>query len=164
MLGCNETENMPGMLFHAVHRARVNAVNAELAARGLSDLGSPMILFILDHHGKKGKIASQRELAEALHVSPATIAVSLKSLERLGYVEKKADEQDARRNRVTITPKGEGALKQCFELFCEIDDKMVEGFSQQEKELLNRLHQKVLDNLSAWKKDEKGGCCLCCED
>lgn len=164
MLGCNDTENMPGMLFHAVHRARVNAVNAELHARGLSDLGSPMILFILDHHGKKGEIASQRELAQALHVSPATIAVSLKSLERLGYVEKKVDEHDARCNRVIITEKGENALKQCFEVFEEIDARMMEDFSMQERELLNQLHKKVLNNLNEWEKVEKGGGCLCCEN
>ncbi len=163
MLGCNDTENMPGMLFHAVHRARVNAVNTELHARGLSDLGSPMILFILDHHGKKGEIASQRELAQALHVSPATIAVSLKSLERLGYVEKKVDERDARCNRVIITEKGEDALKQCFEVFEEIDARMMEDFSMQERELLNQLHKKVLNNLNEWEKVEKGGC-LCCEN
>lgn len=159
----NKTEEMPGMLFHAVHKARMHAVKTEMQARGLSDLGSPMILFILDHHGKKGEIASQRVLAEALNVSPATIAVSLKSLERLGYVEKKADENDARRNRVIITEKGEKAVKQCFELFEEIDARMMEGFSRQESETLHQLHKKVLNNLDMWKKDEKGGDCLCCE-
>lgn len=164
MVSHNKTDEMPGMLFHAVHKARMHAIKSELQARGLSDLGSPMILFILDHHGKKGEIASQRELAQALNVSPATIAVSLKSLERLGYVEKKADEHDARCNRVIITEKGEQAVKQCFELFEEIDARMMEGFSIEERETLNQLHKKVLTNLDVWKKDEKGGTCVCCED
>ncbi len=158
MLASEETKNMPGMLFHSIHRARTNAIHAQLHAQGLSDVGSPMILFILDHHGKQGEIASQRELAQALHVSPATIATSLKSLERLGYVEKRVDEQDARRNRVIITEKGENAVKACFALFQEIDRRMLDGFSVQEQELLNRLHTKVLNNLSEF---EKGGCCLC---
>lgn len=147
------------MWVHAIHRARTNAVSAELHARGLADVGSPMILFILDHHGREGEIASQRELAEALRVSPATIATSLKSLERLGYVEKRADEQDCRRNRVLITEKGKAAVKQCFELFDEIDRRMMEGISQQEQQTFIRLQKKVLDNLSVWNKDEKGGCC-----
>jgi len=157
VLVSEETKTMPGILFHAVHRARVNAVNAELHARGLSDLGSPMILFILDHHGKQGEIASQRDLARALHVSPATIATSLKSLERLGYVEKRVDEQDARRNRVIITEKGVEAVKACFAVFEEIDRRMLEGFSSQEQETLNLLHTKILNNLSEYGK---GGCCL----
>lgn len=159
MLDCRRPEELPGMLVHAIHRARANAVSAELHVRGLADVGSPMILFILDHHGNEGEIASQRELAEALRVSPATIATSLKSLERLGYVEKKADEQDGRRNRVIITEKGKVAVKQCFELFDEIDRRMTVGISQQERQTFIRLQKKMLDNLSAWDKDEKGGCC-----
>lgn len=158
MLDSEETKQMPGMLFHSIHRARMNAVNAQLHARGLSDLGSPMILFILDHHGKQGEIASQRELAQALHVSPATIATSLKSLERLGYVEKRVDEQDARRNRVLITQKGVNAVQACFEVFQEIDGCMMSGFSEEERESLAVLHTKVLNNLSEY---EKGGCCPC---
>lgn len=164
-MGCSErSEGMPGMLFHSIHRARMNAVQAELNARGLADVGSPMILFILDHRGKEGEIASQRELAEALHVSPATVATSLKSLERLGYVEKRPDCQDARRNHVTITEKGAAAVKQCFALFQEIDERMMDGFSQDEREQLNRLHQKVLNNLDSGIKSEKGGNGKCCED
>lgn len=161
---CEKSGDMPGMLFHSIHRARMNAVQAELNARGLSDVGSPMILFILDHHGKEGQIASQRDLAQALHVSPATVATSLKSLERLGYVEKRPDKQDARRNHVSITEKGAAAVKQCFALFQEIDQRMMNGFSQEEQEQLNRLHQKVLDNLTSGETKEKGGDGTCCED
>lgn len=154
-----QTKEMPGMLFHALHRSHVNALQAELHARGLSDLGSPMILFILDHHGDHGEIASQRELARVLRVSPATIATSLKSMERMGYVEKHVDEKDARRNRIVITEKGLAAVKQCFEIFGEIDRRMMEGFTPEEQNDLDRLHRKMLNNLGEWKLCEKGGCC-----
>ena len=157
----HNTKEMPGMLFHALHRTHMNAVQAELSERGLSDLGSPMILFILDHHGNEGEIASQRELAQALRVSPATVATSLKSMERLGYVEKRADEKDARCNHVIITEKGKAAVRKCFETFWEIDRRMMEGFTAQEQEDLDRLHRKMLNNLGKWRKCEKGGCCTC---
>ncbi len=161
MLISGETKNIPGILFHALHRTYMNAVQTELHERGLSDLGSPLILFILDHHGDHGEIASQRELAQALRVSQATIATSLKSLERLGYVEKRLDDRDNRRNRVAITEKGKAAVKQCFQVCHEIDRRMMEGLSLQEKEDLDRLHRKLLDNLGEWKKCEKGGRCPC---
>lgn len=164
MLTNADTKSMPGILFHVLHRAHINAVQTELHERGLSDLGSPLILFILNHHGDHGEIASQRELAQALNVSPATIATSLKSLERLGYVEKRVDQNDARRNRVIITDKGNAAVKQCFAVFQEIDRRMMEGFAPQEWSELDRLHRKMLDNLGEQKKCEKGGCCPCCED
>lgn len=164
MLSSTDTKEMPSMLFHVLHRTHMNIVQAELNRRGLSDLGAPMILFILDHHGDQGAIASQRELAQTLRVSPATIATSLKSLERLGYVEKQVDEKDARRNRVLITEKGKAAVTQCFSVFQEIDLRMMEGFTPQEQADLDRLHRKMLENLGKFYKQEKGGCCPCCED
>ena len=65
-------------LFHDVHRAHHNAMLAALAAQGLQDLGQPRVLFVLD--GLKDGGATQRELAESVHVSPATMTASLKSL------------------------------------------------------------------------------------
>lgn len=165
MLSSTDTKGMPSMLFHVLHRTHVNALQTELHARGLADVGAPMILFILDHHGDHGEIASQRELAQALRVSPATIATSLKSLERLGYVEKRVDEKDARRNRVLITEKGKAAVQQCFAVFHDIDLRMMAGLTVQEQEELDRLHRKMLNNLGgSSEKEEKGGCCPCCED
>jgi DNA-binding MarR family transcriptional regulator len=155
---------MPGVLFHALHRAHVNAVQTELHRRGLSDLGSPLILYILEHHGDHGEIASQRELAQTLRVSQATIATSLKSLERLGYVEKRADDRDNRRNRIAITEKGAAAVKQCLEVFRQVDLRMLEGFTPLEQEELERLHGKVLKNLGVMEDEEKGGCSPCCEN
>jgi len=91
-------ENMPGILFQSVERARKQAIQTELSRRGLGTLGQPMILFLLKDKGREGRIAAQKELSDAMHVSPATVAVSLKSLEREGYVEKLADETDQRRS------------------------------------------------------------------
>ena len=62
MLTHIETKEMPGILFHALHRSHVNAVQTELHERGLTDLGSPLILFILDHHGDHGEIAASGSL------------------------------------------------------------------------------------------------------
>ena len=77
-------ENMPGILFQSVERARKQAIQTELSRRGLGTLGQPMILFLLKDKGREGRIAAQKELSDAMHVSPATVAVSLKSLEREG--------------------------------------------------------------------------------
>ena len=159
----SETRDIPGILFHALHRAYINAVQAQLHDRGLSDLGSPLILFILHRRGDRGEISSQRELAQALGVSQATIATSLKSLERLGYVERRLDDRDNRRNRIAITEKGAAAVRQCVAVCEEVDRRMTCGLSQQELTQLEGLHRKMLDNLSQRKEPEKGGRRPCCE-
>ena len=102
---------MPGILFHALHRAHQKRAQAQLNAGGLEDLGSPPMLFLIRHWSEQGKLASQKELADALHVTPATVAMSLKSLERSGYVEKRGDPSDQRCKRIAITPKGSRALR-----------------------------------------------------
>ena len=70
----------PGMLFHIVHRAHMNAVQSAISAAGLGDLGAPMILMLLRDWDQGREAPAQRELADAFHVTPATIAMSLKSL------------------------------------------------------------------------------------
>jgi len=142
-------ELVPGMLFQELTRVRHSAMHAELAARGLGDLGAPMILFVLKHRGQKGEISVQRELADMLHVSPATIAVSLKSLEKGGYVEKRADSADARRKRIALTAKGTEAVEVCAAAFRAIDERMFCSLTEAETGLLLGYLQRMLENLRA---------------
>ena len=135
------------ILFHALHRAHQKTLQAELSAHGLDDLGSPPILFVIRDWEKKGRLASQKELADALHISPATMAVSLKSLERGGYVEKRGDPADQRCKRVAITEKGRRALEACSASFDQVDARMFAGFSAEERRQLGEYHQRMLHNL-----------------
>lgn len=140
-------EYLPGMLFQELTRVRHTVMHAELAARGFGDLGAPMILFTLKHRGEKGEIAVQRKLSEFLHISQASVAVSLKSLERGGYVEKRQDSQDARRRRIALTDKGSEAVETCMAVFRELDEKMFREFSEEETDQLSSYLRRMTKNL-----------------
>lgn len=140
-------DNMTGILFQAVARARSQVLQAELSSRGLGSLGQPMILFLLSDQSRGGRVAAQRELADALRVSPATIAVSLKSMEREGYIEKQPDPADQRRKGVRLTPKGESAIHRCRQVFQEVDRRMYEGFSQEETDQMAAYYMRMIRNL-----------------
>ena len=144
---------MPSILFHSLHRAHQNKVQAQLNAGGLEDLGSPPMLFLIHHWNEQGKLASQKELADALHIAPATVAMSLKSLERGGYVEKRADPTDQRCKRIAITPKGIQAVKRCFTIFDQVDELMFAGFSEEEQRQINQYHRRMLCNLRGGDPD-----------
>ena len=101
---------------------------------------------------------TQKKLAELLHVSPATVANSLKSLERGGYVRKEADPADARCNRVFLTDRGRRAVQECAEVFDAVDQQVLRGFSPGELEQLRSFHQRMLDNL----RQIGGDCTPCC--
>lgn len=136
-------------LFFRLQRATHNAILSALAAEGLQDVGQPRILFLLKEEGADGALPAQQELAQRLHVSPSTIANSLKSLERMGYITKQADAQDGRKKRVAITEKGRDARTRCISIFSRVDAQLYDGFSQQELEQLQQYYQRMLDNLKA---------------
>lgn len=132
-------------LFHDVHRAHHNAVSAALSAQGLQDVGQPKVLILLGAL-EEGSV-TQRELAQALHVSPATMSASLKSLERQGYVTKQCGKRDSRCKMVAITPKGRDAVQRCRAALQSVDDRIFAGFSPEEVEQLKDAHRRILQNL-----------------
>ena len=137
--------DMPGVIFQALARARKQHMLTELANRGLGDLGNPVLLFLLKE--REGQVSSQKVLSDALRISPASVAVSLKSLERGGYVEKLSDEKDQRRKAVRLTDKGRAALETCFSIFQGVDRRMLDGFTPEEMEQVRAFHLRMLRNL-----------------
>lgn len=87
--------------------------------------------------------ASQKEIASQQHVSTATIAVSLKKLEKGGYISRMADRKDNRYNQICITPKGQSVVDGSIQVFRRVEDAFFKGFSEQEldgmEEFLNRM-------------------------
>jgi DNA-binding MarR family transcriptional regulator len=152
--------SLPGMVFHALNRAQHKAIQEKLATHGLQEIGSPLMLMLLRRRNREGVLPAQRELADSLSISPATVAASLKSLERQGFVERETDTRDARRNIITITPKGVAAVEQCHTVFRKLDAQMFSGFTEEEIHLLDQFHQRMLDNLlSRNKKEETHSSC-----
>lgn len=137
------------LLSRQVNQAHRNAVDAELAARGLREIGHPMLLSILlssSGTDEEGACHAQRELAELLHVSPAAVSNSLKSLEKSGYIHRQPG-RDARRNQVTLTGKGRQAVEGCQAAFESVAGRMLQGFSPEELEQLMAFQRRILSNL-----------------
>lgn len=137
----------PSALFHALHHAHRRRVAEEQADRGVGDLGAPMLLLSLRMAELEGQRWSQREVAKSLHLSPATVAMSLKPLERDGYVERALDERDARRKQVSLTDKGRNAVELCRESFRAVDARMLAGFTPAEREQLTGFFRRMIENL-----------------
>lgn len=140
--------------FNQAHRA---AIQAELNAAGLGEVGHPMLVSILQsaEEGPEGQCQAQRELADLLHVSPAAIANSLKCLERDGYIRREPWQKDARRNRVFLTPKGAAAVEGCRDVFRRVSARMMAGFSPEELHQLAQFQRRMLDNLTRPDSNEK---------
>jgi len=135
------------LLGRQVHQAHRAAVGAELARRGLSEV-NPMILAILKHMEQtQPQSFSQRDMADVLHISPAAVTNSLKAMEKNGYISREPEENDARRNRVELTDKGRAAVDGCEEALLTVSERMLAGFSPEERTLLADFRSRMLTNL-----------------
>ena len=134
-------------LFRQLTCAHRQAVQEELAREGLPGIGQPRILCLLHQRGQNGVISTQRELAQLLHVSAATVTTSLKSLERQGYVRTVTDERDARRKQVVITPVGREAMVRCVDVFERVRERMYAGFAAEDFEQIQNFHARMVENL-----------------
>ena len=116
------------LLSRQVHQAHRAAVGEELARRGLSEV-NPMILAILKHMERAQPHSfSQRDMANALHISPAAVTNSLKAMEKNGYISREPEKEDARRNRVELTDKGRAAVEGCEDMVRRIYEAVCVGF------------------------------------
>ncbi len=137
------------LLSRQLRQAHRMAVQAELNAVGLREVGHPMLLSILEsvETDQNRPCQAQRDLAELLHVSPAAVANSLKSLERSGYIRREPGRQDARRNQVILTEKGAQAVAGCQAVFYQVSSRMLDGFSPEDLQQLAQFQRRMLQNL-----------------
>ncbi|MDI3481968.1 MAG: hypothetical protein PWQ97_1623 [Tepidanaerobacteraceae bacterium] len=135
-------------LFQTFERMHHNCIKSEFARRGLSEASHPLILMALKYE-VSNMAASQKDIAQMLGISPPTVAISLKRMEKAGLVCKITDEDDLRRKLVKITEKGLRLLDECENAFSEIDRNIFKGFSDEEREQLKRFYIRMIHNLES---------------
>jgi DNA-binding MarR family transcriptional regulator len=94
-----------------------------LHERGFDDLDMPH-LNVLQYPGPDGVRPS--ELAARLRVSKQALNYLLGQLERLGYLERLADEQDMRSRRIFLTRRGHEALRAIRDAVAEVEAEWAE--------------------------------------
>ncbi len=92
---------------------------------------------------------SQKELAEAMGISPAAVATTLKRLEQEGFVTRTTQGDDSRCNAIRISDKGRAKVVESREVFETVDRLTFEGFSDEEIEAFITLMKRVDANLDA---------------
>jgi DNA-binding MarR family transcriptional regulator len=91
---------------------------------------------------------SQKEIAQSLYVSTATIAVSVKKLEKGGYIIRAVDQEDNRMNKLCLTEKGRHMVEHSREYFHQVEERMFDGFSKEDLAAMGQYLDRIYDNLS----------------
>lgn len=94
--------------------------------------GQVAIMMSIEEHEN----CTQADIAEHLNVTPASVAISTKRLQKAGLITKTVDEDNLRCKRLSLTSEGRAAINSHINLFKEYDEHVFSDFSQEEKDQL----------------------------
>ena len=103
--------------------------------------------FMLNHLSRCENTPSQKDLAEVFEISPAAVAVTLKKLEKQGYITRESACGDSRRNEIRLTQAGRALLDSNRRLAHGVDELMFQGFTDEELHQLSHCLTKMYENL-----------------
>lgn len=92
----------------------------------------------------------QKDLAAVCHVEPATMVVLLSNMEKKGMIRKEVDHVSGgkRAFRIYLTDLGRTLAEQVDAMVTEVEKKSFTGFSEDEKEQLIALLERMTNNLA----------------
>ena len=96
--------------------------------------------------------ASQKEIAQRLHVSAPSIANSVKRMEKKGLLTCEVKEDDRRHHVLKLTDKGKEIKQTCFEYFQATDAMICDNISEEDLQVFEKVMVMMINNL----KKEKG--------
>ena len=130
------------MRFGRLIRMYYSRIQSQLAEVGLYR-GQPPILMLL----YKNDGMSQKEMARALNLSPATMTVTLKRMEKAGLVLREMDEHDQRILRVHLSEKGREMCETGESRIGVVTAELLEGFTLEEQQQLNESLARIARNM-----------------
>lgn len=128
---------------HKLELVRMLAQRNEICKDGLYAGQMPVLNYLAEHPG-----CTQVEMADFLQVSPASIALSTKRLQKAGYLTKEVDEDNLRCKRLYLSAQGAQVRELCREKMDLLDRKAFEGFSEEELCTLVQLIDRITINLT----------------
>jgi len=95
---------------------------------------------------------TQTEMQERLKLRGASVSGLVDALIKKGLIVRKQDNEDARYKRLYLTEKGRTIEDKTIGLLMELDEEIMEGFDQEEKDMLICWMRKLYSNLEKLDK------------
>ncbi len=132
-------------LVSKIHSQSADFLQKEMALSGLDDFSCSHgnILFWLS---KKNKMP-MNELSEKINRDKSTTTVLIRKLEKLGFIQSENDPFDSRKKIISLTKKGLNFNDVTFSLSQKLLEECYRGFSDEEKQTLVTLLNRMSENL-----------------
>lgn len=131
-------------LMKDVESAKLNILGENLTQYGLY-VGQPRLMHLI----MMNPGSTQSQIAKMLRVSPSSLSMSIKRLEKQGLVSRVTPDNDLRRNELHLTDEGERVSKACKDVVHDMHDHLLIGFNEDEKALLRSFMIRMMENAEA---------------
>jgi DNA-binding MarR family transcriptional regulator len=131
-----------GYLVRKTHYAIVARLDERFLEHGISPSIWAFLRRLWDEDG-----LTQKELADALGLTPPTAVAAIDNLEHRGFVERRLNGSDRRKRHIYLTPSARKLVAELRPLATEVNDIALADLSNAETTELMRLLHKVSDSL-----------------
>ena len=128
------------------HLSLQKKIMAVLKPLGLST-GQPKVLDHLRYHNG----ASQKDIAHACHIEPASLTSILNRMEEKGLIERKMLNGNRRTFHIFMTESGKKNQKLVEETFEKIEETALNNISEEEQKVFMEIFHRIYRNLAEIK-------------
>ena len=135
-----------GVLIKHIQIQISKSLNHRLEQMNITGSQAHVLVFLMNRTGQRTTL---RDLEEYLHQSHVTVTGLVQRLVQKGFVTAQVDETDRRCRLLTLTPKATGTLEAIHSHLKRTEEQLVQGFTPEERELLQQLLLKAAQNMAA---------------
>ena len=148
-----ELDNKVGYMIHKVDIGVKKILEARLKAAGY-DEATVMHGWILKYlHDNGSKEIYQRDIEKQFGIGRSTVTTIIQLMEKQDLIRREAVEYDARLKKVILTEKGKQYHDLVGATIGDINKKVMQGISDEEKQFFPGTFEKIEENLRAAKKE-----------
>lgn len=125
-------------------------LSSALAPYGLTAAEEPFYMSLYYAEG-----ITQEELTAMVYADKASTARRVKSLEEKGLLRREKDPTDRRRNRLYLTEEAKARFGAVHRDLLELDQRLVEGLSGEEREVLARALHLMQKNMNRVLEEQR---------
>ncbi|MCM1114943.1 MAG: MarR family transcriptional regulator [Clostridium sp.] len=142
-------KGMIGPRIMCLSRLMRQKFNEAAAEQGLFSGQQEIIFLLVENEG-----ITLSKLAERLEVSTATASVSVKRMEKAGFIIKRQDEKDARITRLYPTEKAKKAPDKIRERMDALESTLNKGLTQEESERMTDMLDAAICSMLERSEDQ----------
>ena len=132
-----------------LYLTRVSRTVSRAFDDALAEAGGSLPVWLVLISLKSGKLASQRELAEAVGIQEATLTHHLNAMESAGLVTRRRDPANRRLHLVELTADGDALFFRLRNAAMAFDQRLRVGLSERDTGQLETLLTRIRDNVAA---------------